>query len=143
MSYLILEGGDSATLKSQLEACSYDQLNIIPGDNNAPEMNGKRGVYEVDNGGGGPNSGTMTVTIDVPLTGDVTRNQIHNDAKLKVEQALGFSLPGPFEQVKHGPLPTEMRVFLDDGAGCFLFSNLITLYAPGAVRGGEVLHFSK
>ncbi|EJK56365.1 hypothetical protein THAOC_23761 [Thalassiosira oceanica] len=91
--------GDSATLKSQLEACSYDQLNIIPGDNNAPEMNGKRGVYELANGGGGPNSGTMTVTIDVPLTGDVTRNQIHNDAKLKVEQALGFSLPGPFEQV--------------------------------------------
>ena len=113
MSYLILEGGDTASLKSQLEACSYNQLNIIPGDNGAAEMDGKRDVYEVANGGGGPNSGTMAVTIDVPLNQGASRYDIHGDAQNKVEEALGFGLPGPFHQVKHGRLRIEMRLILD------------------------------
>ena len=103
---LILEGGDTATLKSQLEACSYDQLEIIPGDNNAAVMDGKRVVYLEANGGGGSNSGTISVTIDTPLDGGADRYAIHNDAAAKVEALLGFTLPGPYDQVKYGRLPT-------------------------------------
>ena len=95
---LILEGGDTATLKSQLEACSYDQLEIIPGDNNASVMDGKRGVYEA--------AGTISVTIDTPLNLGADRYAIHNDAQAKVEALLGFTLPGPYDQVKYGRLPT-------------------------------------
>ena len=121
MPYLFLKDGDPVNLKSQLEACSYDQLELIPGDNGASVMDGKRAVYEEDNGGGGPDSGTITVTLDIALDGDgVDRYSIHNNARSKAEQKLGISLPGPFHQVKRGRLPSEMRVITDAAASCSL-----------------------
>ena len=96
-------------------------------------MQNKQYVYEENRGGGGTGSGTMSVTLDIALNGGDDRYAIHNAAKEKVQQELGFNLPGPFDQVKHGRLPTE-------SVSCFLFSNSITLCAPGDVRLGEVLH---
>ena len=61
-------------------------------------MNGKQGLYDA--------AGTISVTIDTPLDGGADRYAIHNDAAAKASALLGFTLPGPYDQVKYGRLPT-------------------------------------
>jgi len=76
--------GDPVNLKSQLFDCSHGQLEVIPGD-----AYGKETV-----------PGVLDVTIDLDITNSANdRYIIHNAASAAAVAKLGFSLPGPYQQV--------------------------------------------
>ena len=77
---------DTMTLKSQMEACSFDKLKILPGVGSANEK---------ANGNG---DGVIEVTIDRSLVGN-SLSVIRNAVNKKVEEVLGISLPGPYHHV--------------------------------------------
>ena len=79
--------GDPVNLKSQLSACSHGKLNVVP----APDAN--LGTAKAA-------PGTIEVTINVPLEGN-SRSTIRNAVTTAVQNKLGFSLPGPFQQVMY------------------------------------------
>jgi hypothetical protein len=79
---------DTMTLKSQMEACSYDKLKILPGVQSAAEIAH----------GNGQGNGVIQVTIDKPLNGS-TNFEIRKAVSEKVEEALGITLPGPYDHV--------------------------------------------
>jgi len=81
--------GDTANLKSQLEACSMGKLNIIPGDNNAGV---DQSAYAA--------TGVMDVTIPLNLPDPTaTNNAVMNAVTTEVQNRLGVTLPGPYDQV--------------------------------------------
>ena len=79
--------GDQATMKSQFAACSFGALNIT-------SDYGDLGIGEVLTA-----PGVLEVTIPVSLAN--SRNTIRNAAKQAAENRLGFSLPGPFQNVMY------------------------------------------
>eukprot|EP00557_Chaetoceros_sp_GSL56_P003157 CAMPEP_0176495950 /NCGR_PEP_ID=MMETSP0200_2-20121128/10937_1 /TAXON_ID=947934 /ORGANISM="Chaetoceros sp., Strain GSL56" /LENGTH=522 /DNA_ID=CAMNT_0017893877 /DNA_START=1696 /DNA_END=3260 /DNA_ORIENTATION=- len=80
--------GDPVNLKSQMFACSFGQLNILPATEN-----------QVSNKGNIVN-GVMQVTIPVTLEGN-SRSTIRNAVTTEVQNVLGLTLPGPFQQVMY------------------------------------------
>lgn len=78
--------GDPLNLKSQMTACSFGQLNIIPGSVDDLQHESAPGVIEV--------------TIGVTLEGN-SRSTIRNAVTTAVESKLGISLPGPYQQVMY------------------------------------------
>ncbi len=81
--------GDPVNLRSQMFDCSFGQLDIIAGD---PPTN-SAGSYEVA-------PGVIEVTIPVELVGN-SRSAIRNAVTTAVQIKLGFSLPGPYQQVMY------------------------------------------
>ena len=79
---------DPVNLKSQMAACSFGQLNVIAGN---PPTNSAGSNEEAP--------GVIQVTIPVSLnnTRAVVRNAITTEAQTK----LGFTLPGPYQQVMY------------------------------------------
>jgi hypothetical protein len=81
-------GNDPVNLKSGLEECSFNKLTVVPGlviQNDAtPDMEVATGVIEV--------------TIDVPLDGS-SNGAIRNAVTTKVQEKLGYNLPGPYDYV--------------------------------------------
>eukprot|EP00571_Detonula_confervacea_P011798 CAMPEP_0172298830 /NCGR_PEP_ID=MMETSP1058-20130122/1300_1 /TAXON_ID=83371 /ORGANISM="Detonula confervacea, Strain CCMP 353" /LENGTH=598 /DNA_ID=CAMNT_0013008123 /DNA_START=69 /DNA_END=1862 /DNA_ORIENTATION=+ len=77
-------GTDVVNLKNQLEACSFGKLEIGVGVGASQEVDGAPGMIEV--------------TLDIELVGN-SRSAILNAAKVKVQDLLGHSLPGPYEQI--------------------------------------------
>ena len=75
--------GDPVNLKSQAKACSYDQINIIPG-----------GIHPGDEVA----PGVIEVSVNLSLT-NTDRYTFHNAVTAAVNTKLGISLPGPYEQV--------------------------------------------
>ena len=78
--------GDLVNLKSQLAACSFDQLIVQPGLNPPDSHEVAPGVIEV--------------TIGVTLSGN-SRGTIRNAVTTAVQSKLGHSLPGPYQQVMY------------------------------------------
>ena len=76
--------GDPVNMKSQFFACSFGKLNIAAGISNEHELE----------------PGVMEVTITVNLVGN-SRATIRNAITTAVQAKLGFSLPGPYEQVMY------------------------------------------
>ncbi len=81
--------GDPVNLKSQMAGCSFDQLTITAGD---PPTN-SAGTNEVA-------PGVIDVTIPIELVGN-SRTAIRNAVTTAAQNQLGFSLPGPYEQVMY------------------------------------------
>lgn len=79
--------GDPVNLKSQLEGCSMNKLTI------------QAGVPQHEQLYSNPNSGVLEVTIDVSL--DNTRSVVRNSITAAVNDKLGISLPGPYDQVMY------------------------------------------
>jgi hypothetical protein len=78
---------DSVNLASQMKACSFGALNIVPGDITTPGAQAAPGVIEV--------------TIPITLRGN-SRNNVKNAVTTAVQDKLGIrSLPGPYEQVMY------------------------------------------
>eukprot|EP00979_Chaetoceros_neogracilis_P003697 scaffold656_cov271-Chaetoceros_neogracile.AAC.7 len=76
---------DSVNLASQMKACSFGALNIVPGDI-TPDAQAAPGVIEV--------------TIPITLRGN-SRNNVKNAVTTAVQEKLGIRLPGPYEQVMY------------------------------------------
>lgn len=81
--------GDPVNLKSQMSACSFNQLNITAGN---PPIN-SAGSNEVA-------PGVIEVTIGVHLANN-TRSTIRNAVTSAAQNKLGFNLPGPYQQVMY------------------------------------------
>ncbi|KAL7443021.1 hypothetical protein ACHAXM_008755, partial [Skeletonema potamos] len=75
-------GVDVNNLKSGLEACSWNQLNVVVGNNDPNEV--AQGVIEVN--------------IGISLNGS-TRSDVRNAVTTAVQTKLGYTLPGPFNYV--------------------------------------------
>jgi len=81
--------GDPVNLKSQMGDCSFGKLNIVPG------LNYGGAVAEPF-----PTAGVIEVTIGLSLsTSD--RYAIHNAVTAEVNSVLGYTLPGPYQQVMY------------------------------------------
>ena len=74
--------GDSMTLKSQMEACSYNKTTILVGNGDEHEES----------------PGVIVVTLDVPLATS-SPGTILNSAKREAQNVLGHRLPGPYSYV--------------------------------------------
>lgn len=82
---------DPVNLKSQMKACSFDQLNIIPGTYSPTKIPA-----------GEPSApGVIQINISIALDGGDDRYAIHNAVTAAVQTKLGHSLPGPYEQVMY------------------------------------------
>ena len=81
--------GDPVNLKSQLYDCSHEQLNVIPGAIEDPT-----GTIEAA-------PGVMNVTIPIDITTAATRSDVRNAVNAAAQAKLGFTLPGPYEQVMY------------------------------------------
>lgn len=79
---------DTMTLKSQMEACSYGKVKILPGVGSP---------NEISNGHNSP--GVIQVQIDISLLH--SRSTVRNAVDRKVEEVLGISLPGPYSHVMY------------------------------------------
>ena len=77
--------GDPVNLASQMKACSFGKLNIVPG----PISSSKKAA-----------PGVIKVRISKSLTSN-DRYAIHNAVTSAVNAKLGISLPGPYEQVMY------------------------------------------
>ena len=79
--------GDPNNLKSQLYDCSNQKLTVLPGDIPGPvENTAAPGVTEV--------------TIDITLENN-SRATIRNPVTVAVQNKLGLTLPGPYQQVMY------------------------------------------
>lgn len=81
--------GDPNNLASQLNACSMNQLNIVT-DYAAPMDT--QFLSDV---------GIIDVTINIDITTATTRYDVRNAVTAAVQTKLGFTLPGPFQQVMY------------------------------------------
>ena len=77
---------DTVNLASQMKACSFGTLNIVPGTIAQSSAQAAPGVIEV--------------SIPIPLEGN-SRAVIRNAVTTAVQAKLGISLPGPYEQVMY------------------------------------------
>jgi hypothetical protein len=75
-------GNDQNNLKSGLEKCSWNQLNVVVGNN---------GPHEVA-------QGVIEVNIGISLVGK-SRDTIRNAVTTAVQTKLGHTLPGPYNYV--------------------------------------------
>lgn len=98
--------GDPVNLKSQMFDCSFGQLNILPATED-----------QVPNKGNIVN-GVMQVTIPVTLEGN-SRSTIRNAVTTKVQEVLGITLPGPFQQVMY----VLEGCYLDCGWAAYAYIN--------------------
>jgi hypothetical protein len=80
-------GNDQVNLKSQMFDCSHGQLNIIPGPVNEPSARiaDAPGVIEVS----------------IPISFNNTRGTVRNAITTAVQNKLGLTLPGPYDQVMY------------------------------------------
>ena len=78
---------DPVNLASQMKACSFGQLDIVPG-----AISPSTGAEAAP--------GVIEVTVPISLT-DNDRYAIHNAVTSAVNAKLGISLPGPYEQVMY------------------------------------------
>ena len=74
---------DAVNLKSQMAACSMNELNIVPGE--APNAAAP---------------GVIEVTIPISLTSS-SQQEIRNAVAIAAQAKLEFSLPGPYQQVMY------------------------------------------
>ena len=79
--------GDRLNLKSHMSACSFGKLNIVPGDAGRHTATASPGVIEV--------------TIPISLKQTNSRKPVRDAITAAVSQKLGFSLPGPYQQVMY------------------------------------------
>ena len=84
---------DPVNLASQLYECSMETLEVIPGDmGNAPSPV----PYEA------PGVITVDIAIDIKSSTDAgSRYNVRNAVTTAVQTKLGFSLPGPYQQVMY------------------------------------------
>ena len=75
-------GIDQNNLKSGLEKCSWNQLNVVVGNNDENEV--AQGVIEVN--------------IGISLVGS-SRSDVRNAALAAAQTKLGYTLPGPYNYV--------------------------------------------
>ena len=81
-------GDDPVNLKSSLEECSFNKLTVDP---SLVIQNDATADMEVA-------PGVIEVTIDVPLDGS-SSDAIRNAVTTKVQEKLGYNLPGPYDYV--------------------------------------------
>ncbi|KAL7485157.1 hypothetical protein ACHAW6_010765 [Cyclotella cf. meneghiniana] len=79
--------GDTATMKSQFAACSFNKLNIIPGGQDSNKISRELSA-----------PGVVEVNIPIDITTS-TQGDIRKEVKKSVEDKLGFILPGVFHHV--------------------------------------------
>jgi len=84
---------DPVNLKSQLYDCSHGVLNVVPGDNGSSNPVVDQDKYSAP--------GVIEITIDIDITTASDRYAIHNAVTAEVQEYMGFSLPGPYEQVMY------------------------------------------
>jgi hypothetical protein len=73
---------DPVNLASQMKACSFGQLDIVPGNGTAQEAPG-------------------VITVSIPVTLANSRSVIRNAVTAAAQAKLDFSLPGPYQQVMY------------------------------------------
>ena len=96
-------------IKSALEECSWNKITVLPKaltENGDPDD-----THEVA-------TGVIEVTIDISLT-DQSRDNIRNAITTKVQQLLGYSLPGPYDYV----LYSVQGCYVDCGWAAYAFIN--------------------
>ena len=98
--------GDSFTMKSQMEACSFGSFSAQTNYpvNNISQHLSAPGVIDVD--------------MNIPLLGN-NRLSITDAAQYAVEEKLGFTLPGPFHHVMF----IFEQCYTDCGWGAFAYTN--------------------
>jgi hypothetical protein len=102
-------GTDPVNIKSALEECSWNKITVLPKaltENGDPDD-----THEVA-------TGVIEVTIDISLT-DQSRDNIRNAITTKVQQLLGYSLPGPYDYV----LYSVQGCYVDCGWAAYAFIN--------------------
>jgi hypothetical protein len=75
-------GSDVNNLKSGLEKCSWNQINVVVGNNDENEVA----------------TGVIEVNIGISLDGS-SKDQIRNAVTTAVQTKLGITLPGPYDYV--------------------------------------------
>lgn len=75
---------DPVNLASQLYACSMQTLQVIPGISNFNEA-----------------PGVISVTIPIDIRTAATSADVRNAVTTAVQSKLGFTLPGPYQQVMY------------------------------------------
>ena len=99
--------GDSFTMKSQMEACSFGSFSV---QTNYPVNNISQHLSA---------PGVIDVGMNIPLLGN-NRLSITDAAQYAVEEKLGFTLPGPFHHVM---FIFEQCYTGDCGWGAFAYTN--------------------
>jgi len=98
ISYNIFGGGDDlVNLKSQLFDCSFAALEVTT-DYSAFASDAQ--MLKINEHVADTAPGVMEATIAIDITQN-DRYTIHNAVTAEVNRLLGFSLPGPFEQVMY------------------------------------------
>lgn len=116
--------GDPVNLKSQLEDCSMNKLNIIAGDNNSGLVD--QSLYAAP--------GVIEITIpNTDLTTVSNRYEARNAVTSELQAKLGFNLPGPYQQVLYVvsvlSLISEIRtIILTDNNWLLAFQQLEGCY---------------
>jgi len=102
-------GGDQVNLKSQLFACSHEKLNVLPGfiADSDLQVAGAPGVIEI------------TLDIEIDDSSQNSRYVVKNAIQNKAQEVLGFSLPGPYEQVMF----SLERCYQDCGWAAYAYIN--------------------
>jgi hypothetical protein len=107
-------GVDSINLKTQISACSFNKLTIQPaetvGTYNGIDVPSKVQPFA---------SGTIEVQIPVDLTTVANRYEAKDATTVAVQNYLGFSLPGPFEQVMY----VYEKCYVDCGWAAYAYIN--------------------
>lgn len=118
---------DPVNLASQMKACSFGQLDIVPG----PQTGGL--IQDAP--------GVITITIPVSLL-DNSRSNIRNAVTTAAQVKLGFNLPGPYQQVMY----VLENCYVDCGWAAYAYVNSWNsvyqgnyYYMTGVLMHGEYL----
>jgi len=102
-------GVDPINLKSGLEECSFNRINVLP---KALTSGGEPDdTHEVA-------TGVIEVTIDISLTNQ-SNSAIRNAVTTKVQNLLGYGLPGPYDYV----LYSLEKCYVDCGWAAYAYVN--------------------
>ena len=121
-------GVDPINLKSGLEECSWDKLTVLP---KALTQGGSPDdTHEVA-------TGVVEVTIDISLT-DQGNSAIRNAITTKVQNMLGYGLPGPYDYV----LYSVEKCYVDCGWAAYAYINSWNSVYQGVYykRPGVLMH---
>ena len=121
-------GNDPVNLKSGLEECSWDKLTVLP---KALTQDGSPDdTHEVA-------TGVVEVTIDISLT-DQGNSAIRNAITTKVQNMLGYGLPGPYDYV----LYSVEKCYVDCGWAAYAYINSWNSVYQGVYykRPGVLMH---